>query len=53
VAQAPDLDGYAAALVNYRFLASAVRTTAEARIAIDAAAKASGRSQQAARVAAV
>ncbi len=36
-AQAPDLDGYAAALVNYRFLASAVWTTAEASLAMEAA----------------
>ena len=36
-AQAPGLDGYAAALVNYRFLASAVWTTAEASLAMEAA----------------
>jgi nicotinamidase-related amidase len=29
-AQAPDLDGYAAALINFRFLASTVWTTAQA-----------------------
>ena len=29
-AQAPDLDGYAAALVNFRFLANAVWTTLQA-----------------------
>ncbi len=34
-AQAPGLDGYAAALVNFRFLASAVWTTEEAVKAID------------------
>ena len=34
-AQAPGLDGYAAALANFRFLASAVWTTAEAVKAID------------------
>ena len=44
-AQAPDMDGYAAALVNYRFLASAVWTTAEANRAMEAAATGSGRSQ--------
>ncbi len=44
-AQAPGLDGYAAALVNYRFLASAVWTTAEASLAMEAAAKGSGGSQ--------
>lgn len=33
-AQAPDLDGYAAALVNFRFLASAVWTTDQAKDAI-------------------
>ena len=36
-AQAPDMDGYAAALVNFRFLASAVWTTAEASLAMEAA----------------
>jgi len=30
-AQAPGLDGYAAALVNFRFLANAVWTTDEAK----------------------
>ena len=44
-AQAPGLDGYAAALVNYRFLASAVWTTAEASLAMEAAATGSGPSQ--------
>ena len=34
-AQVPELDGYAAALVNFRFLASAVWTTDEAVVAID------------------
>jgi len=34
-AQVPELDGYAAALVNFRFLASAVWTTDEATAAID------------------
>ena len=38
-AQAPDLDGYAAALTNYRFLASALWTTAEATTAMEGAAK--------------
>jgi len=33
-AQAPDLDGYAAALTNYRFLASTVWTTEEATAAM-------------------
>jgi nicotinamidase-related amidase len=33
-AQAPDLDGYAAALVNFRFLASAVWTTDQAASAM-------------------
>jgi nicotinamidase-related amidase len=33
-AQVPDLDGYAAALTNFRFLASAVWTTGEAIEAI-------------------
>ena len=37
-AQAPGLDGYAAALVNFRFLATAVWTTAEATEAMKAAA---------------
>lgn len=36
-AQAPGLDGYAAALVNYRLLASTIWTTAEATGAIEAA----------------
>ena len=34
-AQVPELDGYAAALVNFRFLASAVWTTVQAIAAID------------------
>ncbi len=34
-AQVPELDGYAAALVNFRFLASAVWTTKQAIAAID------------------
>ncbi len=34
-AQVPELDGYAAALVNFRFLASAVWTTQQAIAAID------------------
>lgn len=38
-AQAPDLDGYAAALVNYRFLANAVWTTSQAVEAIQSATK--------------
>ena len=38
-AQTPDLDGYAAALVNYRFLASAVWTTEQAVKAMDTSAK--------------
>lgn len=33
-AQAPDLDGYAAALINFRFLASTVWTTEQATIAM-------------------
>ena len=33
-AQAPELDGYAAALTNFRFLASTVWTTDEAVLAI-------------------
>jgi len=37
-AQAPDLDGYAAALVNFRFLASTLWTTAEATSAMSAVA---------------
>jgi nicotinamidase-related amidase len=36
-AQAPGLDGYEAALVNYRFLASTIWTTTEATGAIEAA----------------
>ena len=36
-AQAPDLDGYAAALVNFRMLASTVWTTAQATSAMEAA----------------
>ena len=40
-AQAPDLDGYAAALVNFRFLANTLWTTAEATSAMQAAAKSS------------
>jgi nicotinamidase-related amidase len=39
-AQAPGLDGYAAALTNYRLLASAVWTTAQAAAAMEGAAKA-------------
>jgi nicotinamidase-related amidase len=34
-AQAPGLDGYAAALTNFRFLANAMWTTAEAKAAIE------------------
>ncbi|MBI4167139.1 MAG: cysteine hydrolase [Acidobacteria bacterium] len=41
-AQAPDLDGYAAALTNYRFLASAVWTTAEATSAMQGISKGTG-----------
>jgi len=37
-AQAPELDGYAAALVNFRFLASTLWTTAEATNAMSAVA---------------
>ncbi len=40
-AQAPDLDGYAAALINFRFLANTLWTTAEATSAMKAAAKSS------------
>ena len=40
-AQAPGLDGYAAALVNFRFLANTLWTTAEATGAMKAAAKSS------------
>ena len=40
-AQAPGLDGYAAALVNFRFLANTLWTTAEATSAMKAAAKSS------------
>jgi nicotinamidase-related amidase len=36
-AQAPGLDGYQAALVNYRFLASTIWTTDQATGAIEAA----------------
>jgi hypothetical protein len=36
-AQAPDLDGYAAALVNFRFLANTVWTTAQTTAAMEAA----------------
>ncbi len=36
-AQAPDLDGYAAALVNFRFLANTVWTTAQATAAMEGA----------------
>ncbi len=36
-AQTPDLDGYAAALVNFRFLANTVWTTAQATAAIEGA----------------
>ena len=42
-AQAPGLDGYAAALVNFRFLASAIWTTEEATGAMKVAAKGAGR----------
>ena len=38
-AQAPGLDGYAAALVNFRFLANTLWTTAEATDAMRAVAK--------------
>lgn len=38
-AQTPDIDGYAAALTNYRFLASAVWTTEQATEAMKASAK--------------
>ena len=40
-AQAPGLDGYAAALVNFRFLANTLWTTAEATSAMKAATKSS------------
>lgn len=40
-AQAPDLDGYAAALVNFRFLANTLWTTAEATRAMKAVAQGS------------
>ena len=40
-AQAPDLDGYAAALVNFRFLASTLLTTEEATAAMKGAAASS------------
>lgn len=43
-AQAPALDGYAAALVNFRFLANTVWTTAQATAAMEGA-KSTGRSQ--------
>ena len=33
-AQTPDIDGYAAALTNFRFLASAVWTTEQAQAAM-------------------
>jgi isochorismate hydrolase len=36
-AQTPDLDGYAAALVNFRFLANTVWTTAQATAAMEGA----------------
>lgn len=36
-AQAPDLDGYAAALVNFRFLANTVWTTAQTTAAMESA----------------
>jgi nicotinamidase-related amidase len=36
-AQTPDIDGYAAAVTNFRFLASAVWTTEQARTAMVAA----------------
>lgn len=38
-AQTPDIDGYAAALTNFRFIANATWTTAEATSNIEAAAK--------------
>ena len=38
-AQAPGLDGYAAALTNFRFLANAMWTTAEAKAAIEGSTK--------------
>lgn len=41
-AQAPDLDGYAAALVNFRFLANTVWTTEQATAAIARATSGSG-----------
>jgi len=41
-AQAPELDGYAAALVNFRFLASAVWTTEQAKAAILAGSSSDG-----------
>ena len=37
-AQTPDIDGYAAALVNFRFLANTVWTTSEASLAMKTAA---------------
>ena len=40
-AQAPGLDGYAAALINFRFLANTLWTTAEATSAMKAVAKSS------------
>lgn len=43
-AQTPDLDGYAAALVNFRFLANTVWTTAQATAAMEAG-KNAGRSR--------
>ena len=36
-AQTPEIDGYAAALTNFRFLANTVWTTAEASAAMKAA----------------
>jgi nicotinamidase-related amidase len=41
-AQAPDLDGYEAALINFRFLASAVWTTEQATSTIETAVKTYG-----------
>ncbi len=42
-AQAPGLDGYAAALTNFRFLANAMWTTAEAKTAIEGSTKVASR----------
>jgi len=42
-AQAPGLDGYAAALTNFRFLANAMWTTGEAKTAIEGSAKIASR----------